>query len=131
MITKDIGVWMDHSSADFIDLYEQKNNHTITSKFTNNVKQDALNRNENLMHNKENQLHEAYYKNIAEALLKYDRVLLFGPTQAKVELHNYLNKDSHFKDIKIDIETADKMTTNEKHAFVKDHFDKKSNYVFS
>jgi hypothetical protein len=26
------------------------------------------------------------------------------------------------KDIKIDIETADKMTDNEKHAFVKNHF---------
>ena len=37
-------------------------------------------------------------------------------------LHNYLNRDLHFKDIKIDIESADKMTDNEKHAFVNNHF---------
>jgi hypothetical protein len=51
-------------------------------------------------------------------------VLLFGPTNAKVELHNYLKKDLHFKKIKIDIEPTDKMTNNEKDAFVKNHFEK-------
>jgi hypothetical protein len=34
-----------------------------------------------------------------------------------------LNKDLHFKDIKIDVEPADKMTDNEKGAFVKTHFE--------
>ena len=74
------------------------------------------------MHNKEQQLHEAYYKEIADEILKYDHVLLFGPTKAKTELHNYLNKDLHFKDIIIDVESADKMTDNEKSALVKNHF---------
>lgn len=41
---------------------------------------------------------------------------------AKNELHNFLNKDLHFKDIKIDIESADKMTDNEKDAFMQNHF---------
>jgi hypothetical protein len=50
-------------------------------------------------------------------------VLLFGPTNAKTELQNYLNKDLHFKDIPIDIEAADKMTENEQVAFVKKHFE--------
>jgi hypothetical protein len=49
-------------------------------------------------------------------------VLLFGPTNAKLELSNFLKKDLHFKDIKIDIEAADKMSDNEKLAFVKAHF---------
>jgi hypothetical protein len=120
---KNLGIWMDHSTANFIDFNTEKMNSSATSKFTFNVKEEALNRSENLMHNKEQQMHEGYYKEIADEILKYNHVLLFGPTNAKMELHNYLNKDLHFKDIKIDIEPADKMTNNEKKAFVKTHFE--------
>ncbi|MDZ4681963.1 MAG: hypothetical protein SH848_08280 [Saprospiraceae bacterium] len=119
---KKLGIWMDHSTANLIDLNSKENCHSISSKFTFNAKEEALSRSESLMHNKEQQMHEAYYKEIADEILKYDNVLLFGPTNAKSELHNYLNKDLHFKDIKIDIESADKMTDNEKDAFVKNHF---------
>ena len=116
-----IGIWMDHSTAHLIDI-NSKINHSINSEFTFNTKEEALSRSESLMHNKRQQMHEAYYKEIADEILKYNHVLLFGPTNAKVELHNYLNKDLHFKNIKIDIEPADKMTDNEKDAFVKNHF---------
>ena len=54
----------------------------------------------------------------------YDEVILFGPTDAKVELFNILKADQHFDKIKIDIKQADKMTENQQHAFVKDHFSK-------
>jgi stalled ribosome rescue protein Dom34 len=121
---KTLGIWMDHLNANLIDLYAEKNSHSISSEFTFDIKEEALSRSENLMHNKEQQMDEAYYKEIADEILKYNKVLLFGPTNAKSELHNYLNKDLHFKDIKIDIEAADKMTDNEKVAFVKNHFEK-------
>ena len=68
-------------------------------------------------------MHEAFYKNIADEILKYDNILLFGPTNAKVELHNYLDKDLHFKDKKIMVESSDKLTENEKDAFMKVHFE--------
>ncbi|NHN24781.1 hypothetical protein FIA58_003745 [Flavobacterium jejuense] len=119
---KNLGIWMDHSNAELIDLNSKKKSHVITSKFTFNTKEEALNRSEKSMHNKRQQMHEAYYKEIANKILQYNHVLLFGPTNAKTELHNYLNEDLHFKDIQIDIEAADKMTDNEKDAFVKDHF---------
>ena len=95
----------------------------MVSKFTSETKDEALMRFEILMHNKRQQKHEKFYEKIGVEILKYNQVLLFGPTNAKVELHNYLNKDLHFKDIKIDIEPADKMTDNEKDAFVKNHFE--------
>lgn len=119
-----IGVWMDHSNAHVISIDDEKNVYTINSKFNFDVKVEALSRSEDIMHNKEQQLQEAYYREIAEKILKYDHVLLFGPTNAKTELNNYLNKDLHFKDNKIDIEPADKMTVNEKYAFVLNHFNK-------
>jgi len=114
---------MDHSISNLIDLNAKKNNRSISSKFTSNTKEEALNRSEKGMHNKRQQMHEAYYQEIADEILKFDHVLLFGPTNAKTELHNYLNKDLHFKDIKIDIDSADNMTENEQVAFVRKHFE--------
>jgi len=123
---KNVGIWMDHSTANFIGFKTKKNNHSIQSEFTFDTKEEALTRSEKGMHNKRQQMHKAYYKVISHEILKYDHVLLFGPTNAKTELHNYLDKDLHFKDIRIDIESVDKMTGNEKDAFVKDHFEKLS-----
>lgn len=118
---KTLGIWLDHSSANLIDI-KTKKKHTIFSNFTFETKEEALDKSESLMHNKRQQMHEAYYKELAAEILKYQHVLLFGPTNAKTELYNYLNKDLHFKDIKIDVETADKMTDPEKYAYVKNYF---------
>jgi len=120
---KKLGIWMDHSTANLIDLNTDKNNHSIVSKFTSVKKEEALSKSENLMHNKEQGMHDQYYKKIGDEILKYDHVLLFGPTRAKDELNNYLNTDSHFEDITVDIEPADKMTDNQKDAFVSNHFE--------
>lgn len=120
---KNLGIWMDHSSANLMEYSDSIKCNTIESAFTHNKKVDALHRSESLMHNKEQQLHEEYYKEIAAEILKYDHVLLFGPTNAKTELYNYLKKDLHFKAVKIDIEPADKMTENEQLALIKRHFE--------
>jgi stalled ribosome rescue protein Dom34 len=121
---KNLGVWMDHSAATLIDLNTESNNSSIKSKFTFATKEEALHRSESLMHNKEQQMDRAYYKEIADKILNYDHVILFGPTNAKTELHNYLSQDLHFKDIKIDVESTDRMTENVKHAFVRNYFKK-------
>jgi len=118
-----LGIWMDHSIANLIDMKDSTTNPTIESNFTHDKKVSAMHTGENHMHNKEQQLQESYYKEIAEEILKYDHVLLFGPTNAKVELNNYLYKDLHFKDIKIDVKSADNMTDSEKDAFVRKHFE--------
>jgi stalled ribosome rescue protein Dom34 len=121
-----LGIWMDHSVANLIDIDLKNKCQSIVSKFTSETKEEALVRSESLMHNKRQKMHEKFYTKIGDQILKYKHVLLFGPTNAKVELYNYLNKDLHFLDIKVDIETADKMTDNEKNAFVRKHFEKQS-----
>ena len=123
---KNLGIWMDHENAHLIDLATKNHTPTIQSRFTFDTKEEALNRSEKGMHNKRQQLHKAYYKEIGNVILNYDQVLLFGPTNAKTELLNYLKEDLHFKDIKIDVEASDKMTDNEKDAFVKNYFEKHS-----
>ncbi|WP_204356549.1 hypothetical protein [Arcticibacterium luteifluviistationis] len=117
-----LGIWMDHSAAHLINLKDKMK--TINSKFDFDVQDEAIRKNENLMHNKRQQMQEAFYKDISAEILNYDHVLLFGPTNARVELHNFLEKDSHFKDIKVDVKASDKMTDNQKEAFVREHFEK-------
>tara|TARA_R110002167_G_scaffold115853_1_gene290467 strand:- start:294 stop:674 length:381 start_codon:yes stop_codon:yes gene_type:complete len=118
-----LGIWLDHSTAHIININSKNESRSIVSRFTSETKEEALRKSESIMHNKRQQMHEKFYEKIGSEISKYKHVLLFGPTNAKVELHNYLNKDSHFKDIKIDVAPADKMTDNEKDAFVKDHFE--------
>jgi stalled ribosome rescue protein Dom34 len=121
--TMNLGIWMDHSEANLIDQNNTENNCTINSEFTFSTKEEALSKSEDLMHNKRQQMQEAFYKEIAAKILNYKHVLLFGPTNAKTELHNYLKKDLHFKDIIIETEATDKLTDNQKNAYVKSHFE--------
>lgn len=121
---KNMGVWMDHSSARLLEL---KNDEIITNKidsgFTHEDKEDSLrNKGEYLMHNKEQSKQADYYKKIGDIIKDCNEVVLFGPTTAKNELLNLLKEDHHFENVKIDVIQTDKMTENQQHAFVKNYF---------
>lgn len=128
--TKKLGIWMDHANAHVmeftIDPIETK---TITSQFTHEEKEHSLSLNENLAHNKEQHLQGAYYKKLGETIRNYGEVVLFGPTDAKVELFNILKKDHLFSNVKIEVKQTDKMTEHQQHAFVKDHFSRLNNSI--
>lgn len=51
---------MDHLTANLIGS-SADNKHSISSKFTFTAKEEALSRSENIMNNKEQQMHEAYF----------------------------------------------------------------------
>lgn len=118
-----LGICMDHSNAHLMefttDTIETK---IVESKFTHQAKIASLNKGESFMHNKEQHQQAEYYKSLAEVIGQYDEVLLFGPTEAKVELYNLFKDDHLFSNIKVRIIQTDKMTSNEEHAFVKAHF---------
>ncbi len=122
---KQLGIWMDHSNAHLMECTnEGVKDWSIESNFTHEEKEASLHKSEFLMHNKEQHGHSEYYKNLGEAIKNYNQVILFGPTDAKLELLNVLRKDHHFEKIIIETQTADKMTKNQQHAFVKDFFSK-------
>lgn|SRR5690606_31248003 len=121
---KQLGIWMDYANANLIDLESEKSCRVIISEFTPDVKEEVKQRSEHTMNNKEEQLNELYYKEISQEILKYENVLIFGPTNAKLELKNYLNNDSKFNNVKIEIESADNMSNNQQVAHVKNHFGK-------
>ena len=122
-IKKRLGIWMDHSNAHLIEFStELKDTKTINSDFSNEDKLETLRRSESEMHNKENHKLTTYYKNLAEVIGNFDEVLLFGPTDAKVELFNFLKEHHKYDKIKIEVKKTDKMSDVEQHHFVRDYF---------
>ena len=119
---KNLGIWMDHSSANLMEFTTDITTKIIASDFTHEVKETSLGKSENLMHNKEQHHQSEYYKKLAVVMRNYEEVLLFGPTTAKNELANLLKDDHHFVKIKVVVKHADKMTENQQHAFVRKHF---------
>ncbi|MES2565854.1 MAG: hypothetical protein V4565_03245 [Bacteroidota bacterium] len=122
-IGKKLGIWMDHASAHFFEFPNGSTEHrVIESDFSKQDKEDALTRGEHLMHNKEQQKQALYYKEIGEVIKNYSEVLLFGPTDARLELFNTLKANHHFENIKIEVQSADKMSDIEQQNFVKEYF---------
>lgn len=120
---KQLGIWMDHSNANIIEFAsDTKETKTITSDFTSHDRTETLQRSENEMHNKEQQKQGTFYKNLSKIIKDFDEVILFGPTNAKAELHNLLKENHQFDNIKIEVKNADKMTDKEQHDFVNVYF---------
>lgn len=95
---------------------------TIESEFTHEEEGITLEKSEKGMHNKEQSMQSAYFKKLSDHILNFDEVLLFGPTDAKVELFNILQDDHRFANIKISVQPADKMSENQRYAFIKEYF---------
>lgn len=119
---KKLGIWMDHANAHLIEYAEPMVTKRVTSKLTYAEREESLERSERIMHNKEQHDEAEYYKEITKCIRSYDEVLLFGPTEAKTELLNILEKDHLFSKIKFEVKQTDKMSENQEHRFVKDYF---------
>ena len=121
---KKLGVWMDHTEAHIIKL----ENNAIASKTIESLslqgEKQNFGKDESLEQNTEQDQLSEFFKRLSAVIKDYSEVVLFGPTNAKTELYNLLKEDSHFNNIKIDIETTDNLTENQMHAFVKEHFEK-------
>ncbi len=120
--TKQLGIWMDHSTANLIGLNVDSTEYrTIFAQV--GEQDEALNsRDETLIQNKEQNELAGFFNRLSDVIKDYDDVLLFGPTNAKTELVNALNSDRHFDKVKIEVKTADKMTENQQQAFVNEYF---------
>jgi|SRR5579864_4609507 len=118
-----LAIWMDHASAHAIEYPGDENiTKTITSDFTHTERKVSLEKSEHSMHNKEQHQQSDYYKELGKLIARYDFVLLFGPTNAKSELLNFLRADHRFDHIKIVIKAADKLDIHEQQKFVKEYF---------
>jgi hypothetical protein len=113
--TKNLGICMDHFSARLMtfttNLIETT---TIDSKLTQRTQA------ENLPYYKEQQ--SRYYKKVRIAIKNYDDVILFGPTDAKIEFLCLLLEDRCLPNIKIRIKYTNTMTDFQQQTFVRNYF---------
>ncbi len=118
-----ITVYMDHFFANVI-VYskEAKLLTTIKSDFNQYEKGKVIQKGESHLHNKEQSLQSKFYKEISEAIVDYNQVLLFGSTNAKTELLNVLSNDNRFTSVTVTTKNTDKLTPKEQIAFVNNCF---------
>ena len=121
--TKQLGIWMDHSIAHVIRL----TNGTIKTNSIESIPEiqgdeQIVYKDESHSLNKEQRQLSTYYRKLGDVILENDQVILFGPTEAKNELLNVIKENHLFDKIKIEVESADKMTEVQRNTFVKEHF---------
>jgi hypothetical protein len=120
---KQLGVWMDHSNAILFKLTKDSiTEDIILSESLKHDEEYSSEKHEKLVHTKEQSQQSGYYRKLRDAIVNYEDVILFGPTDAKNELLNLLKTDHLFNDIKIELRNSDKMTKNQMHAFVREYF---------
>ena len=123
---KRLGIWMDHSTANIMELSNDKViSVTLDSTPAFPEQIENLRMDERLMHNKVKNEQSDFYEKLSYIINDYDEVLLFGPTEAKTELFNLLKDNRRFEKIKISVEPTDKITENQQHAFLKNFYKKK------
>ena len=118
-----MGIYMDHSVAHLMEL----TNDTIVTSIVESQstlmhEANYLHKDEGLLHNIEHYQRSDYFKRLSSVIKDFDEVILFGPTDAKSELHNLLKDDHHFDKIRIEVKPADKMTENQQQAYVRKYF---------
>jgi len=70
----------------------------------------------------EQEITKNYFQHIKKQLQDYDEILLFGPGEAKKELHNYLIAQSSFGSKTIEVKNSDYITDNQLLQTVKSYF---------
>ncbi|MCD6066145.1 MAG: hypothetical protein K0S33_971 [Bacteroidetes bacterium] len=116
---KKTGIWMDHSVAYLTELRNgMLETSIINSLHSNPEKGTDRDRSGNGME----QMYIPYYRRLGEVISNYDEVVLFGPTDARLELLKILRGNYLFSKIKIELKQAPKMSRDEQHDFFRDHF---------
>ena len=121
---KQLGIYMDHAHAFLMEL---ENGLIISRNIVSGwiETEDKPNQDKHFMDfncGEKKHLQSAYYHEISDIIRHYQQIVLFGPTDAKNELHKLLSDNHLFKDIKIKLVETDKLTDVQMHEFVKEYF---------
>ena len=120
---KNLGIWMDHAHAHLMEFATDPITTDIVSNpFTHREKAHRLSQGEEGMHEKEQEEQAKYYRKLGAIISNFQDVVLFGPTNAKLELLNILRADHQFEHVRLETKESDKMTQNEQQAFVRNYF---------
>jgi hypothetical protein len=127
--TKQMAVFIDHTKARFIGMENGKatflrivesgkeshpryhGESSNQSRFGSDPYHGSNNEYSKNMQEQENT--KMYFHQLKNQLQQYDEIVLFGPGQAKKELHNYLIDQSAFREKTIHVHNSDYITDNQ------------------
>ena len=122
-----IGLWIDHRKSVIVFVTENgektqeiESNMEKHVRFVNSSGEDGSGAEDMRDRQFDNHL-DAYYDEIIALVAHADSILILGPGEAKGELEARLNRSQHNGRI-VQLETADKLTTPQIAAMVREHF---------
>jgi stalled ribosome rescue protein Dom34 len=119
---KKLGIWMDYSYAHIMEFtLNPFEIITVESTSFANEKRYPIDTLATLLETRK-QLLFKYYNKIANEIQNYNRIILFGPSNAKVEFFDVLSEDERFLKTKVELTNTDDMTQSEQHDFIKEYF---------
>jgi len=134
---KQTGIWLDSQEADFIELQdgELMGIHHLSSELSSSHAKGGAPAggrrggtmtgiSEKTLRNRRHNEELRYFEEIIDKVDGADEVVIFGPGEAKDHLVNAIKADhSHFNAYLMAVLNADKMTENQKVAYVKSFFE--------
>ncbi|QNS41530.1 hypothetical protein H0S70_00625 [Chryseobacterium manosquense] len=116
------GLWLDQHKAIVVKNHDAQN--AFKFFLCSPVKAEVQhgNSNENAANNAEQTNKAKYFKEIAHLLTNSEEVFITGPGTIQEELKNFLHDTAQFKNLKITLGTAQKMSDEEVLNAVKGHF---------
>lgn len=116
------GLWLDHHKAIVVKNHDAQN--AFKFFLCSPVKAEVQhgNSSENAANNAEQTNKAKYFKEIAHLLTNSEEVFITGPGTIQEELKNFLHDTAQFKNLKITLGTAQKMSDEEVLNAVKSHF---------
>jgi stalled ribosome rescue protein Dom34 len=119
--TNQIAIWMDYSVAYLMEFKtEPFEVQIIVCELT--VDERKRNPYKKGITNSENKRKYNYYSQIGNAIINYDKIILFGPSEAKIDFFDTLSEDERFYKLKIEIKETDKMNVNQRQDFINKYF---------
>ncbi|MFV8366221.1 hypothetical protein [Flavobacterium sp. XS1P27] len=119
--TNQIAIWMDYSVAYLMEFKTKPFEiQIIACDFTVDKKKRNPYRKETT--NSDIKRKYKYYNQIGNAIINYDKIILFGPSEAKIDFFDTLSEDERFYKLKVEIKETDKMNVNQRHAFINKYF---------
>jgi hypothetical protein len=130
---KHIGIWIDHTKSHIVSIGEKEEHLSLIESHVDSNRIPGAMRlaaSSHLMdpafegrsQEKRKQTLHRYYQEIIKSIKDSEKVYVFGPGEAKIELEKEINKSKDFSSQLVAVEAADKMSENQISAKVKKFF---------
>ena len=118
-----LGIWIDYS---FANLFEfsliGEPSTSLISKLVRKEEEPNTLANRNELHYAKKNLQNAFYEQLLEKIIAYDRVVLFGDSEAKIDFFQLLSSNRHYDRIIVELKHVDSLTEFQQQEFVSAFF---------